>query len=89
MHEHALMNDLMRRVRAAAEDEKASRVTGISVWLGALSHMSPEHFREHFDQAAAGTLAEHAAIEVTLSDDIHDPNATSVLLQGVEVETEG
>ena len=89
MHEHALIDTLMRRIGEIAAAEGARKVVRASVWLGALSHMSPDHFREHFDQAAAGTLAEHAAIEVTLSDDIHDPNATSVLLRGVEVETDG
>ena len=39
MHEHALIADLMREILSAAEREQAKAVTGISVWLGALSHM--------------------------------------------------
>jgi len=87
MHEHALMADLMRAVLEAAEREHAKAVVGISVWLGALSHMTPAHFAEHFEDAAAGTIAEGAAIDTVVSDDIHDPRAASVLLTGIEVET--
>jgi hydrogenase nickel incorporation protein HypA/HybF len=87
MHEHALMADLMRQILKTAEAEKARRVTGVSVWLGALSHMSPGHFAEHFAHAAAGTIAEGAEVDAASSDDIHDPHAVDVLLKGVEVET--
>jgi len=87
MHEKALMNDLMRRILATAAAEQARRVTGVSVRLGALSHMTSAHFAEHFDQAAAGTIAEGAAIHCATSDDINDPNAADVVLVDVEVET--
>ena len=52
MHEHSLMNNLMSKILSLAEKENAVQITKISVKLGALSHMSPEHFREHFDIAA-------------------------------------
>ncbi len=87
MHEHALMADLMRQILKAAEQEKATAVVGVSVWLGALSHMSPEHFAEHFEDAAAGTIAAGAEITTETSSDIHDPHATGVLLNGIDVET--
>ena len=87
MHEAGLMVSLMRRVREVAEAEGARRVTGISVWLGALSHMSAEHFAEHFEQAAGGTIAEGARLDVTVSDDLDDANAQEILLRSVEVET--
>ena len=87
MHEHALMTDLMRQILKTAEREKARRVVGISVWLGALSHMTPAHFAEHFRDAAAGTIAEGAEIEAGKSDDINDPRAADVVLKDVAVET--
>ena len=87
MHEHALMSDLMRQILKTAEGQQASAVVGVSVWLGALSHMSAGHFADHFEQAAAGTIAEGAAIDTETSADIHDPHATGVLLKGIEVET--
>ncbi|MCB1502017.1 MAG: hydrogenase maturation nickel metallochaperone HypA [Bauldia sp.] len=86
MHEHALIADLVREILRAAEREQAKAVTGISVWLGALSHMSPDHFAEHFEDAAVGTIAEGAEITAEVSDDIDDPRASSVLLTGIEVE---
>ena len=88
MHEHGLINDLMRRITGVAEAEKAERIVAVSVWLGAFSHMSPDHFREHFNRASAGSLAEGARLDITTSDDIHDSAATDVLVTGIEVETE-
>jgi hydrogenase nickel incorporation protein HypA/HybF len=87
MHERALILNLLRQVNDIAAAEGARKVTRVSVWLGALSHMSPGHFREHFDQDAAGSIAEGAELDCTASDDLADPNATSVLLESVEVET--
>lgn len=87
MHEASLMTSLMRRIDTVARAEQAKRVTGISVWLGALSHMTPEHFAEHFVQASAGTIAEGATLDATMSDDLDHANAQDVLLESVEVET--
>ncbi len=58
----------------------------IRVHLGALSHFTPEHFREHFDDAARGTLAEGALVEAELGTDITAPDATGVVLESIEVE---
>jgi hydrogenase nickel incorporation protein HypA/HybF len=87
MHEHAMMIGLMRQVKEIAAAENARKVVKISVWLGALSHMSPDHFGHHFEDAAAGSLAEGAELECIASDDIQDPRALDVVLRGIEVET--
>ena len=63
MHEKALMDDLMAKILEVADGEGGVRVRRIRVHLGALSHFTPTHFREHFDDAARGTLAEGAEIE--------------------------
>ena len=73
MHEKALMDDLMAKILGVAAAEGGVRVTRITVWLGALSHFTPEHFREHFDDAARGTAAEGAEVEATLDDDLDRP----------------
>jgi hydrogenase nickel incorporation protein HypA/HybF len=86
MHERALMNDLMREIEAVARADGAARVTRVAVRLGALSHFTPEHFREHFVDAARGTLAEGAAVDAVLEDDLDDPGAAGVVLESVEVE---
>jgi hydrogenase nickel incorporation protein HypA/HybF len=87
MHEASLMANLMRRIDDVAAADQAKRVVGVSVWLGALSHMSAAHFAEHFEQAAAGTIAEDAALDISVSEDMRDPNAQEILLKSVEIET--
>ena len=86
MHERALMTDLMREIEAVASADGATRVTRVSVRLGALSHFTPEHFREHFVDAARGTLAEGADVDSVLADDLDDPRAAGVVLESIEVE---
>ena len=86
MHEQALMDGLMRQIERVAAAEGASTVTAVRVWCGALSHFTPEHFREHFERASAGTVAEGAEVAVELSDEVTDPDATGVRLESIEVE---
>ena len=85
MHERALLDDLLREILAVAAREGASRVTRVEVWLGALSHFTPEHFREHFEDAARGTPAEGASVAATLDRDLADPRATGIVLVAVDV----
>lgn len=86
MHELSLMADLLRTIDRAARDHQAARVTGVRVSLGALTHMSPQHFQEHFERAALGTLAAGARLEIVQETDIRQPDAQSVLLVQIEVE---
>jgi len=87
MHEASLMRGLMRKIEEVAAAEGASAVVGVEVWVGALSHMSAAHFAEHFAQASAGTLAEGAELNVSVSDDTAHPNAQDILLVSVEVRS--
>jgi len=87
MHEAGLVNDLIRKIETLARADGATKVTGVEVWLGALSHMSAGHFEEHFVQAAAGTIAAGAALSVQASADIDDPHAQEILLRSIDVET--
>ena len=86
MLERVLMDVLMRKIESVAHENDGGRVTRITVKLGALSHFTPEHFREHFADASRGTLAEGAEVDAVLEDDVHAPNATGVVLESVEVE---
>jgi hydrogenase nickel incorporation protein HypA/HybF len=85
VHERALMNDLVRKVLVVAEAEGASSVARIRVRLGALSHFTPPHFREHWAEATRGTLAEGAEVEATMNEDLIGDEAQGVVLQSVEV----
>lgn len=85
MHEKALMDDLMAKILGVAVAQGGARVTQVKVWLGALSHFTPEHFSEHFVDASRGTVAEGANVVATLDDDLTDPRAQAVVLESVSV----
>ena len=88
MHERVLMDDLMREIDERARAEGATRVTRITVKLGALSHFTPGHFREHFEDASRGTLAEGAEIDAELRTDPTEANAQGVVLESIDIETD-
>ena len=87
MHEASLMRGLMRKIQEVAQNEDASGIVGVEVWLGALSHMSAAHFAAHFAQASAGTMAEGARLDIAVSDDTAHPDAQDIRLVSVEVQT--
>ena len=86
MHETALVRDIVRRINKLASAASARRVTGAKVWLGALSHLSAEHFREHFMVEARDTPAAGAALDIEVSQDLDDPHAQHVRLESVDID---
>ena len=86
MHERAVLQDLVSRIAAIASAEGASRVTRVTLRLGALSHFTPEHFREHFEDATRGTVAEGAAVDASMDDVLTDAYARDVVLESIELE---
>ncbi len=86
MHEASLMKNLVGKVEQLAREHGGSRVTRVGVKLGALSHFSPDHFREHFEQAARGTVAEGAVLDIELLTDISDPRAQDVIFETADLE---
>jgi Zn finger protein HypA/HybF involved in hydrogenase expression len=85
-HEKALMRDIMSRIEQIAGAEGATRVTGVQLRLGALSHLKPAHVREHFAAAAHGTLAEGAVVDAEIAGDATSAHARDVILESVELE---
>ena len=85
MHELSLIADLMQKVESIAAGEKAAKVLAVNVKLGALAHISPGHFRDHFARAARGTIAQDARLFVELSEDVQDPQAQEIVLESVTV----
>jgi len=77
MHELSLIIDLMRKIDVIAREQGARRVVGVKVRLGALSHISPAHLREHFEAAATGTIAEAATLDIEALRGERDPYAQS------------
>jgi len=85
MHEAALLKDLVREIESVAEREHAGAVTCVRVRIGPMSHMTPDHFVEHFVDATRGTIAEGARCEVEQIDP-GDPLAQSIVLDSVDVD---
>jgi hydrogenase nickel incorporation protein HypA/HybF len=79
------MDDLVRKIELEASRERADRVVRIRVRLGALSHFTVEHFREHFDQVARGTVADGAVVEAIVATDPTEPEAQAVVLESIEL----
>ena len=86
MHETGLVRDLIRHVEQAAAAEGAARVSGVAVWLGALSHLSAAHFRDHFEIESRGGVAEGAVLAITQSRDLADPDAQRLRLESLDLE---
>ncbi len=85
MHEFSLINDLMRKILSVALKQRARKVAGLTVKLGALSHVSPDHFREHFIHASMGSVAEEARLHIEVLTDVTHPQSQEVLLESIEV----
>lgn len=86
MHEIGLLKDLLAECERIVLQNDARRVSSLRVWLGAFSHLTEDHFREHFERESVGTAAEGAELQVEVSEDETDPKAQGVLLKSVEVE---
>jgi hydrogenase nickel incorporation protein HypA/HybF len=86
MHERALLKDVVRKLDEVSRAAGGARVVGVRVRLGALSHFTPEHFREHFEDATRGTRAEGAVVDAFVDPSTTDERAQGVVLESVEIE---
>ena len=86
-HERALMDDLIRKIDSAARAEGADRVVAVTVRLGPLSHFTHEHFRQHFEWAAADTIADGAGVRFEDWAPVEGADDTAVMLTDVEIST--
>ena len=86
MHEQSLMADLMSKINTISQQQHPKNIIRVNVKLGALAHISADHFKEHFIQAAKGTSVENTELDVEVLTDINDPQAQEILLDSVDVE---
>ncbi len=86
MHEASLINDLIQKINTIMIEKDGKRAVAIKVKLGALSHISSEHLKEHFEIASKHTSSEGAKLECEVSEDLSDPLAQEILLESVEIE---
>lgn len=87
MHETSLIPDLMEKIARVARENDARKITAVELTIGALAGISPDHLREHFDEAAAGTGAEGAELRISVAEDPMAEDAFAIRLVAVEVET--
>ena len=83
MHEMSLLRGLLRQIEDLARRNHAVRVTVVRLRLGPLAHIEPDHLREHFVDAARGTVAEAARLEIETTEDFHE-----LTLESIDVETD-
>ncbi len=88
MHEFSLMADLFRKIREISNRNDNRKIVTVRVKLGALSHITPQHFEEHFIEFSKGTPADGAKIEIIQLEDRNDPDAQSILLESVDLDAQ-
>jgi hydrogenase nickel incorporation protein HypA/HybF len=86
MHETSLMKGLIKQVTEVAMANGGGQVHRVRVRLGALSNITPGHFREHFEWETVGTLLSRAALEIEASSDVTAADASDVVVTSVEVD---
>ncbi len=72
MHEMSLLRGLMAQISEAARLNGGNRVSVVRLKLGPLAHIEPDHLREHFEEAARGTVADSARLEIQTTDELHE-----------------
>ena len=85
MHEFSLMRDLLAKVDGVLRQSGGTNVKRVRVRLGALAHISPAHFREHFVQGTRGTRAEGCKLDIEVGTATDDPQAQDIVLKSVDV----
>lgn len=86
MHETMMIADLLTKIQELASEAEAGRVTRVRVHIGALTGITKEHFREHWEMESPGTIAGGAVLEVKIIDDLNDPQAQHVILESIDVD---
>ena len=84
-HELSLLTDLMRKIQTVSHEHGDKPVVGVTLKLGALAHISPDHLREHFERAAQGTRAAGSCLTIHPVSDPQDPHAQDIMLESLEL----
>lgn len=86
MHEETLLRDLKRKVEEVALSNDATHIRRISIWVGALAHISDDQLRRRWTDLVVGGVAEGAHLLISRSMDPDDPKAQSIVLTSVDVD---
>jgi hydrogenase nickel incorporation protein HypA/HybF len=82
MHEMSLLRGLLAQIDDLARKHGAKRVTAVRLKLGPLAHIEPDHLREHFVEAARGTVAEAARLDIETTEELHELTLESIDIEG-------
>jgi len=85
MHEAGVLKDIIKKVVEIANKENSGDIKSLTIRLGALSHFTPEHFREHFSHDSRGTIVESVLLHISQATDQSDPLAHEVILESIEL----
>lgn len=85
MHEMHLMKNIIQKLEQVSRAHQAEKVVSLKVWLGALSHLTPEHFLEHFEYESKNTHVEGALVSFEISNDVEHPDSMEVKILEVEI----
>ena len=88
MHEEALIRDLRRKLEEIARSEGVDRILRVHVWVGALSHLSPETLSDRWPRLVEGTAAQGSALSIERSSDVADARAQEIILAKVDVRVD-
>lgn len=86
MHETGLVRALIRQIDQVVAANGAARISGVAVWLGAPSHLSAAHFREHLEVESRVSAADGASLMITESTDLADPDVRHLRLESVDLK---
>lgn len=87
MHEMSLLRGLLQQIEALARRNGAGRVTVVRLKLGPLAHIEPDHLRQHFAEAARGTVAEAARLDIETTEELHELTLESIDITPVSATT--
>ncbi len=82
MHEMSLLRGLLAQIDDIARKNGAKRVIAVRLKLGPLAHIEPDHLREHFVDAARGSVAEAARLDIETTEALHDLTLESMDIEG-------
>ena len=86
MHEAAVLRDLRSAILRVAAAENVARIGAVSIWIGALSHVTAPSIRSHWTEMVDGTPAQGARLDLEVSRDPQDPRAADVVLRHLVTE---
>lgn len=85
MHEMSLLKDLLAKITSIAKERGVEQIISVKIKIGALAHISGEHFREHWQHAIPGHAAENAVLEIIEEHDENAPDAQEIVLVSIKV----